>query len=205
MIYLYLFDSWIQHVSNIICIIFPCSTMFRTLIPICLRCFRWLEPRGLLPADSTWDVGEYVRRLREIHSWSQLFWKIWARLRADDFLRLAEVMSAWHGSLSLTCAEDMCWRIEYRNYMKLYVHQVWPWMDSILILIHSLRCLATLIRSDNTCFAEVSRANMPPVASTVWSWYQPASGCSTFNAKFARWHLAVPWHSIGGFHKWGYP
>ena len=31
-----------------ICIIFPCSTMFRTLIPICLRCCRWLEPRGLI-------------------------------------------------------------------------------------------------------------------------------------------------------------
>eukprot|EP00435_Cladocopium_sp_Y103_P056142 s624_g18.t2 len=32
-------------------------------------------------ADLTWDVGEYVHQLREIHSWSQLFWKIWARLQ----------------------------------------------------------------------------------------------------------------------------
>lgn len=31
--------------------------------------------------DSTWDVGEYVHQLREIHSWSQLFWKIWGRLQ----------------------------------------------------------------------------------------------------------------------------
>ena len=29
--------------------------------------------------DATWDVGEYLHQLREIHSWSQLFWKVWAR------------------------------------------------------------------------------------------------------------------------------
>lgn len=59
-------------ISNLVDLLFAAFTPLNVFC--CLRivvCFR---------LDATWDVGEYLHQLREISpSWSQLFWKVWAR------------------------------------------------------------------------------------------------------------------------------